>query len=32
VLVTDGFPTQCQSPVSINAIADVAREVHENAP
>ncbi|MES1178158.1 MAG: vWA domain-containing protein [Myxococcales bacterium] len=32
VLVTDGFPTQCQSPVSINAIADVAREAHENAP
>jgi hypothetical protein len=24
VLVTDGFPTQCQDPVSINEIADVA--------
>lgn len=24
VLVTDGFPTQCQDPVSINDIADVA--------
>jgi hypothetical protein len=24
VLVTDGFPTQCQNPVSINDIADVA--------
>jgi len=30
VLVTDGYPTQCQSPVSIKEIADVAKEAFDN--
>jgi hypothetical protein len=29
VLVTDGFPTQCQDPVSIQEIADVAKEAYD---
>jgi hypothetical protein len=32
VLVTDGFPTQCQNPVSVSEIADVARQAAESAP
>jgi hypothetical protein len=32
VLVTDGFPTQCQNPVSISEIADVARQAAETEP
>jgi hypothetical protein len=32
VLVTDGFPTQCQNPVSVSAIADVARQAAEESP
>jgi hypothetical protein len=30
VLVTDGYPTQCQSPVSIKEIADVAKDAFDN--
>jgi hypothetical protein len=32
VLVTDGFPTQCQSPVSIPDIAAVASAARDSAP
>jgi hypothetical protein len=32
VLVTDGFPTQCQSPVSISDIAAVASDARSAAP
>jgi hypothetical protein len=32
VLVTDGFPTQCQNPVSVSEIADVARQAYEQEP
>lgn len=32
VLVTDGFPTQCQNPVSVSAIADVAKQAAEGSP
>jgi hypothetical protein len=32
VLVTDGFPTQCQSPVSVSAIAAVARQALQEQP
>jgi hypothetical protein len=32
VLVTDGFPTQCQDPVSINDIADVAATAANGNP
>jgi hypothetical protein len=32
VLVTDGFPTQCQDPVSVSAIASVAKQAAEEQP
>ena len=32
VFVTDGFPTQCQSPVSIQEIANAAKEGRETDP
>jgi hypothetical protein len=32
VLVTDGYPTQCQNPVSVSEIADVARTAAESEP
>jgi len=32
VLVTDGFPTQCQNPVSVSAIANVAQQAATGSP
>jgi hypothetical protein len=32
VLVTDGFPTQCQNPVSVGDIADVAQQAAAASP
>lgn len=32
VLVTDGYPTQCQNPVSVSAIADVAEQAATSNP
>jgi hypothetical protein len=32
VLVTDGFPTQCQNPVSVSDIADVAKQAATGIP
>jgi hypothetical protein len=32
VLVTDGFPTQCQNPVSVGDIADVAQQAAAGSP
>jgi hypothetical protein len=32
VLVTDGYPTQCQDPVSVSAIAAVAKQAAEEQP
>lgn len=32
VLVTDGYPTQCQDPVSVSAIASVAKQAAEEQP